>query len=297
MSVKHYDVIILGAGQIAQTILKVSREKQVLVLSRTVRDDLDLPNVSWIKWTAGETQIPTDVQASVVINCIMPTSRKIAHAGIDCGMKLLKTGGRYVHLSTIAVKAKPQNDVGLFGFEGDIYIRIKKDELKYLEKYEIDKLIIYPGIVVGGNTGWDQFFSKIGSSRQIVVGSSLKTIAPLVDISSLASEIFRAAHLKENSGEIFLPDPSHGKLKTWYDLIRTQDQVINVQRYSYFQSKLKNILVKLLNSALVPTFIWELIGSIAKKEKRNSQNESNKCVDPFVVTGMTNFYLGCEYVL
>lgn len=297
MSVKHYDVIILGAGQIAQTILKETREKQVLVLSRTVRDDLDLPNVSWIKWTAGETQIPTDVQASVVINCIMPTSRQIAHAGIDCGMKLLKTGGRYVHLSTIAVKAKPQNDVGFFGFQGDIYIRIKKDELKYLEKYEIDKLIIYPGIVVGGNTGWDQFFSKIGSSRQIVVGSSLKTIAPLVDISSLASEIFRAAHLKENSGEIFLPDPSHGKLKTWYDLIRTQDQVINVQRYLYFQSKLKNILVKLLNSALVPTSIWELIGSIAKKEKRNSQNEPNKCVDPFVVTGMTNFYLGCEYVL
>lgn len=299
MSVKLYDMIILGGGQIAQSILKQSQEKQVLVLTRTVQDHLDLPNVTWIKWTAGETTIPTDVRASVVINCIMPTSRKIARAGIDCGVTLLKSGGRYIHLSTIAVTAKPQNDKKFFGFAGDIYIRIKKDELKYLEKYEIDKLIIYPGIVIGGHTGWDQFFSKISAARQIIVGSSLKSKVPLVHLKYLASEILRHAQLKENPQKKFIPDIALSKFETWEDLINIQKKVITVEGYEYFQSRLKNKLIAALNSRLVPTFVWELISVIARhnKQKGTSIDEHNECVDTFVITGMTNFYVGCTYVL
>ena len=299
MSVKHYDIIILGAGQIAQTIMKESREKQVLVLSRTVHDDLDLPNVSWIKWIAGETPIPTGMKAGVVINCIMPTSRKIARAAIDCGIKLLETGGRYVHLSTIAVIAKPQNDMKFNSFKGDIYIRIKKDELKYLDKYKVDKLIIYPGIVIGGDTGWDQFFSKVASSRQIIVGSSLKSKAPLIHLHDLASEILRYMHLKSNPNEKFIPDIAHDELRTWEDLICIQNKVVTKGRYDYFQSRIKNKLIVILNSSLVPTFFWEQISGIMRRKKqiRNTYEAPNECDDTFVINGMTNFYVGCSYVL
>ena len=299
MSVKHYDIIILGSGQIAQTIMKESREKQILVLSRTVHDDLDLPNVSWIKWIAGETPIPTGMKAGVVINCIMPTSRKIARAAIDCGIKLLETGGRYVHLSTIAVIAKPQNDMKFISFKGDIYIRIKKDELKYLDKHKVDKLIIYPGIVVGGHTGWDQFFSNVASSRQIIVGSSLKSKAPLIHLSDLASEILRYMHLKSNPNEKFIPDIAQDELRTWEDLICHQNKDVTVERYDYFQSRIKNKLIAILNSSLVPTFVWEQISGIMRRKKqiRNTYEAPNECDDTFVINGMTNFYVGCSYVL
>ena len=297
---KHYDIILLGSGQIAQAILEKSLGKRVLVLCRSPEQVGKYQDVACMKWVAGETAVPLGVTGSLVINCIMPSSRRVSRCGINAGLSLLSTNGRYTHLSTIAVKSKPSVDSWLSGFSGDVYIRVKKYELAYLRTKQVNKLIIYPGIVVGANTGWDKFFAKLKSCKTASFGSPLDKRAPIVDINDLAEDVLRASFLETDMIECFFPDPKKDVLPNWEEYLRSLCSNLTVSNYTYFPSKMKNAIVTFLNSNLVPTWVWEKISNL-KVSKTNSKSRNfEKCdgaVQHLSVTGMTNFYIGCDHVL
>lgn len=297
---KHYDIILLGSGQIAQAILKNCLDKSVLVLSRSPEKIIDRSNFSERKWIAGQSVIPSGVTGDLVINCIMPETRRVSRSVIDCGLKLLSETGRYIHLSTIAVKSKPIDNNPFLGFSGDVYIRVKRYELKYLKTKKANMLIIYPGIVIGGNTGWDKFFAKLQVSETVSFGQSLNSRAPIIKIMDLADDILRASSLETSTIDCFLPDPNEVALPTWGECVQPLCSDITILNYTYFPSKIKNSIVTVLNGILVPTWVWEKIHKLSKKNKpekpltvQKSKNEEQH----INVTGMTNFYIGCKYVL
>ena len=297
---KHYDIILLGSGQIAQAILEKSFGRRVLVLCRSPEKVRKHEDVDCIPWVAGETAVPLGVTGDLVINCIMPGSRYVSGCGIDAGLSLLSTNGRYTHLSTIAVKSKPTVDSWLIGFSGDVYIRVKKYELTYLRAKQVNKLIIYPGIVVGANTGWDKFFTKLKTCKTASFGFSLDKPAPIIEIRDLAEGILRASSVKTDVNECFFPDPKMDVLANWEECLRPMCSSLTVSNYTYFPSKMKNAIVTLLNSELVPTWVWEKISNLNMSERNSRSREFEKCevaVQHMNVTGMTNFYIGCDYVL
>jgi len=297
---KHYDIILLGSGQIAQAILEKSLGKRVLVLCRSPEQVGKYQDVACMKWVAGETAVPLGVTGSLVINCIMPSSRRVSRCGINAGLSLLSTNGRYTHLSTIAVKSKPSVDSWLSGFSGDVYIRVKKYELTYLRAKQVNKLIIYPGIVVGANTGWDKFFTRLKTCKTASFGFSLDKPAPIIEIRDLAEGILRASSVKTDVNECFFPDPKMDVLANWEECLRPMCSSLTVSNYTYFPSKMKNAIVTLLNSELVPTWVWEKISNLNMSKRNSRSREFEKCevaVQHMNVTGMTNFYIGCDYVL
>lgn len=297
---KHYDIILLGAGQIAQAILRNSLNKRVLVLCRRPETLSKFENIDCVTWIAGETDVPLGVSGDLVINCIMPGTRRVSRSGIDTGVALLSSTGRYSHISTVAVKARPAGNILSIGFSGDVYIRVKKYELAYLKNKRVNKLIVYPGIVVGANTGWDKFFASLASCETASFGFPLSNRAPIIDIQDLAKDVLRASSLETDIDECFLPDLKGNTLLTWEDCIRPLCCSFTVSSYTYFPSKIKNTIVSLLNSILVPTWVWEKLSKFNKRKRHkqhpNSQKYENE-VQNLNVTGMTNFYLGCHYVL
>lgn len=297
---KHYDIILLGSGQIAQAILEKSFGRRVLVLCRSPEKVKKREDVDSIPWVAGETAVPLGVTGDLVINCIMPSTRRVARNGIDTGLKLLGANGRYAHLSTIAVKSKPAVNNWLVGFYGDVYIRVKKYELEYLKNKQVNKLIVYPGIVVGENTGWDKFFTKLKNCKTASFGFSLDKPAPIIKIQDLAEGILHTLSLETNVIECFFPDPKIDILQTWEECLRPLCSTLTVSNYTYFPSKVKNAIVTLLNSNLVPTWIWEKISNLNMSKRHTKHRNVGKCdgaLQHINVTGMTNFYIGCDYVL
>lgn len=297
---KHYDIILLGSGQIAQAILEKSSGRSVLVLCRSPEKVRKYGDVDCIPWVAGETAVPLGVTGNIVINCIMPNSRYVSRCGIDAGLSLLSANGRYTHLSTVAVKSKPTVDSWLTGFSGDVYIRVKKYELTYLRAKQVNKLIIYPGIVVGANTGWDKFFAKLKTCETASFGFSLDKPAPIIEIHDLAERVLRASYAEADMFEYFFPDPKREIIPNWEECLRPMCSSLTVDNYTYFPSKMKNAIITLLNSQLVPTWVWEKISNFNRSKRNSRSGEFEKCqpaVQDMSVTGMTNFYIGCDYVL
>ena len=297
---KHYDIILLGSGQIAQAILEKSFGRRVLVLCRSPEKVKKRKDVDSIPWVAGETAVPLGVTGDLVINCIMPSTRRVARNGIDTGLKLLGANGRYAHLSTVAVKSKPAVNNWLVGFLGDGYIRIKKYELEYLKNKRVNKLIVYPGIVVGANTGWDKFFTKLKTCKTASLGFSLEKPAPIIDIHDLAKGILRKSPSETDMIECFFPDPKIDVLQNWEEYLQLFCPSLTVSNYTYFPSRMKNAIVTVLNSHFVPTWVWEKISNFIKTKRNVKPRNFEKCdgaVQHVSVTGMTNFYIGCDYVL
>lgn len=297
---KHYDIIILGGGQIAQSILQKCTGKKVLILTRDPDKYHQHKEFAYRRWTSGETSLTENLTADIVINCIMPDSRKVAKLAIDAGIKLVSRNGRYVHLSTIAVFAKHRDKGKADFFAGDIYMRIKRFELKYLQKQTIQKTIIYPGIVVGQNTGWDKFFNKVKASEIVTFGKCLSNPAPIIEISELADGILKTAFNTKITEDVFLPDINDKTLPNWGDYINDIGAKFIISDYTYFPSPVKNSIVNIINSVFFPTFAWEY-AIILKSRRRKTQKTDNTTpsapVKKLFVTGMTNFHIGCRHVL
>jgi len=297
---EHYDIVILGSGQIAQALLDAAKSEKILVLGRSVHKLSGRDQIDALDWVCGEAETPDNVTADVVINCIMPQTKKVALKGIDCGTAIAGTKGTYIHLSSIAALAQPKDSGGALKFQGDSYIRIKKAERTYLSTFGGKILTIFPGIVVGNRTGWDGFFSQIANAQRVTVGVPLNNKAPVIALSDLAEGILDASLNAKGSGKKFLPDLTDESLPTWEEYLLTHCPEISVSRYGYFPSKVKNSLLVLLNSHLVPNFAWEIIGLVRLKRSMQTSKVSHTSQpkeEHIFVTGMTNFYLGCDYVL
>lgn len=302
MLAKHYDLVVLGAGEIGKAILEKQRYASVLVISREVGEVIEKYHVDGLNWIAGDGSMPAGFTADAVVNCIMPGSKKAALASVDFALKILKNKGIYVHLSTIAVKTSPNNYPSFLNFEGDGYIRIKKAELKYVKEVAPTARIVFPGIVTGGNTGWDKFFRKVRSHKNIEIGANLNCSAPIISLGDLVDRIFNIIDCENSFDSVFMPNPNSPSLMTWRDFFESSgEKNISEKSYLYFPSIIKNILTIILTSSITPDIFWEMLLSRSKARSRSEhkkRSNSNNCIsdeDEFKIVGMTNHYVGCRY--
>lgn len=292
---KHYDIIILGAGNIAQALLELCQNYNVLVLSRNA-EQLDVPlNVSKRNWTIGES-LPPKVSANTVINCVMPADKTIAKEAVDFAKAALSEKGLYLHLSTIALFTRPDSFPSILKFCGDAYIRTKSFELKYVEHHIPSAKIIFPGIVLGETTTWGKFVSDVKSKSSLVVGGSLKQNAPIIQIEHLASEIINLIDNKDQKDLIFLPHPEDKANPSWEIVLDTKSKIIIKKEYLFFHSKFKELITVLLTSSLFP---YRLVKILQSRGKIKTSNQTKILNDNGVlsVTGMTHYYMVCKYVL
>jgi len=292
MSHTHYKFVIIGAGEIARAVITELREKDTLVISRKTDSFVREFGILGLNWTAGIDRLPDNITGDVVVNCIMPKSKKVAFAAISLAQKITGSVGIYVHLSTIALKSYPRYYPRFIRFIGDGYIRIKRAELNLLQKKIPSARVCFPGIVVGGETNWDKFFLKITSSKNIFVGVSLDALAPLIKLNDLASQIVATIESGIDGEEVLMPCPNKKTLPTWNEIICQNSKCQTKTDYLFFPSRIKNILTIILTSSLIPDFVWGILVRFNSSGKRSRSKDSSEDI---LISGMTNYYIGCEY--
>jgi hypothetical protein len=292
---KYYEIVVLGAGQIAQAVISHFKGKKILVISRHTEKVQEKYSIDGLNWTAGDSAPPSDISADIVINCIMPASKRASLAGIKLASRIRRDGGIYVHLSTIALKTIPRNYPRFLKFSGDIYMRIKRAELEYLRVIIPDVRIVYPGIVLGAATSWDKFFARLENTTKIVTGADLNLTAPIVLLPDLANVIGRTITIGQDGQETFCPSPTETGLPTWRELIVSRGIQVVQKSYLFFPSRVKNAVTVILTSTITPYFIWEKILTHFKKRSPAKDPSQSNVAKALVINGMTNFYIGCRY--
>ena len=295
MSSNHYDLILLGAGQIARSVIKACPDLAICVLSRDTSEISRDFGVACINWEAGAGKVPINLSASAVINCVLPQSKTQARAAIDAAISFVGEEGHYVHISSIAVNANHASFPNWLGFAGDGYIRIKKFERDYLHKNYPLVRIVYPGIVCGGETGWDKTLSGLRFATDIVAGAELNAPAPLTSLEIL-SGVLRTYALERGSGnEVFVPLKEHYMDKTWRDVIG-EKKYHSSKPYIFFPSLWKEWSMIILTSRLTPDFVWSWLNAGLQKLKSRHENGSPSVSGKrHTLVAMTNFYITCHY--
>lgn len=295
---KHYDLVILGSGSIAQSILRNCKLKNVLVVGRSAQKLEDKFDSETLSWTAGLDDFPLGITANKVVNAIMPTTFAAAKAAVDFALTLVRHPDAYFHLSTIAVFAKPRNNLVRCIFSGDNYIRVKKSELSYIKEIAPSSHIIFPGIVIGESTSWQNFFNSISDKKPFLVGFDVTKRAPVVHINSLGEGVCALLKSANASSEIFFPSFEDPDLPTWQQFLCQFNSDLIIKHYEFFDGFFKNLLAIFFVSKLSPSLLLERL-SFRKVSPTPSYSEVQSKIVKFrtSASGMTNFYMGCNYVL
>lgn len=185
----------------------------------------------------------------------------------------------YIFFSSKAIKKSPKDS--LLPFRGDDYIR----EKKVLTNFLINKkniVIVYPDIVLGQNGNWDKIVEKIISAEVIEMPNKGNNDFSYIEINNLCNQI--VSSIQDDS--IFLKDwKLKSKKRNWKSL--TEKRVMEGSENLYFDSFLKNLVVSVLNSVLIPDFLNFKIMSFLRNRENNFENQSSS----FSPTGMTRFYM------
>jgi hypothetical protein len=291
---KHYELVILGAGEIAKAILANSKGKKTLIISRKTEKITKNFDVEGLDWDGSKDEMPSNITANVVVNCILPSSKQVAYAGVNLARIITKNDGVYIHLSTIALFSRPRRFPRLIKFIGDGYIRIKRAELNYVSKICPKARIVVPGIVIGGNTGWDKFLERTKSAKTITIGTNLTNRAPVVELGELANKIENIISNGFDGVRVFVPLPDKSDLPKWEDLISNKDKIIVEKSYDFFPDIIRNTITLLLTSNFVPDIVWDRF-LLSNLKSKSDVVDNNAEIQQYSISGMTNFYIGSIY--
>ena len=291
---KDYDLVILGAGHIATALIEQCQDLKVCVLSRNT-SHIEKYGVDVVNWTAGKDKCPKGISARSVVNCIMPRSKCEARSAINIGNSILPDGGSYIHVSSIAVNASHPSYPKLLRFVGDGYIRVKKYEIKYLNKFFPDAQLVYPGIVCGKNTIWTQTLKRLTGAKKIIAGGDLNMPVPIVDVDNVAKVLLDCVTQSKESKPIFVPEKSSYGEFLWRDVVGDNKSIIE-KAYIFSQSTLKELIITVLTSSLTPDFVWDFVSKVTAK-KGNDAQKVEGFEDPtnVEISAMTHFYMTCDY--
>lgn len=297
-----FDVAIIGNGAIATALKDTMGGRRVAIISRSARGLSNDAYTKFFAWDGNDpdASVKNKVRAKTVIYAVLPVSRRVAREAISLGHSILAPDGLYVHLSTIAIKTKPSNkNAAPFGFAGDGYIRLKRYEIKVVNRLLPEALVLYPGVVDGPGSGWGRFFNRLEYTDLVDVGTDVDKPAPIISLANLAHQISDSIE-KHSHGKDFpvlLPDPRDSNLPTWRDLFERYNVKIEKKSYNYFPSLVKDWAVKFAVSPFVPFWVWEWIG--ARREEVGVSRVSQQTVvgRRLSITAMTSHYIGCDYVL
>lgn len=294
MSQKRFDLLIFGGGEIARALIENSSGLSICVLSRDCSSLIEKYDIFGVDWVAGRDLPPPNISANKIINCILPANKKTAKAVIKAAKFLADEHTEYVHLSSVAVFASHDNYPKFLRFTGDWYIRVKRFELGYLKLEIPTAIVVYPGIVVGGKTGWQKFLESVNGVNTVITGAKLSIEAPIVTLEELSSVLLGPIKNKVIYNEIFIPEKSDYDKKAWRDVLGcfnyNQDN-----KYIFFPTKWKEWILIFMTSNLVPDLIWDISISFKGKRRIKTSKPGERIHNVKSITAMTNFYMTCKY--
>lgn len=232
-----------------------------------------------------KTKIPDELfKNEIIIDCARSDNSIENIRRVKRIIKNLPKKSFYIFFSSQAIKKTPNDSI--LPFRGDDYIREKKVLTKFLSNKE-NIAIIYPDIVFGQNGNWSKVIDKITAAEVIEMPNKGNNYFNYIEINDLCNQIIRSIQ----DGSIFYEDwKLISKKRKWKSL--TEKKVIQGSNNLYFNSFLKNLVVSILNSILIPDFLNFKIMSILRSKENNFENQSRS----FSPSGMTRFYMSNTYV-
>jgi len=276
------NVTILGGnGALGYSVVELLKKNPKIVLKFVVRDKA-LSAQNTVLWDYCSTLPQQLRETDVVVNCARSTNFGANVAFNKILIRSLPPSVRLINISSNAVFAKPNGRLSRWLFKGDAYIREKK--LIERESLNRDNTLILRPTVVTDEGGWKSFFISCKSAGRIIgpVGgenSRVKVtkrdyIARTIENSILSNQ-YVAKELFE----------SHAPVGT----VIGREIVFGENSYNFFNSSIKNILLIILSSWLVPDSVTFFIQNAILTRTESSDSDAGD--SELVIEGMTRLYL------
>jgi dTDP-4-dehydrorhamnose reductase len=283
-------ICLLGPNSgIGKVILRYISELTDTKIIKVVRNITN--NENEIFWDYQSSLPVSIVNADIVINCARSQDFSYNVKFNKILYKKLSRSTKFINFSSNCIYAKPNYRLSNLLFKGDAYIR----EKKAIEKMNTspNHYLIRPTIVTG-ESNWNIFLSNVKDAKHVILPNNCKkSILKITTTECVAMAVF---DLINNN----FPNQTESELYT--QKITINEFLLNKVIFSnsnaiYFENYLKNLLLHILTSRFMPTFlVFRLQTLLIKGNTRNQSN--NKCKNlEQTIEGMTRLYLCGKHTL
>ena len=276
------NVVILGRnGALGSSVAELLGRNSKIRLSFVVRDQADCAEDK-IFWDY-RSSVPEQLKrADVVVICARSEDFSFNVSFNHILIRSLPSSVKLISTSSNAVFAKPNGSLLRWIFKGDAYIREKLSIEKYSSQRD-NMVTLRPTIVIDEGA-WRSFFLSCKSADRVIAPSR-------GDRSRI--KITTRAHIAQTVENcIFSNEDLPPEL---FESIAPVDDVIGCQvvfgdnNSNFFDSTIKNILVIILSSWLIPDRVVFILQKAMLS--RAELPASNANPNQLVIEGMTRLYL------
>ncbi len=276
------NVIVLGGnGALGRSVMGVLSDNSKINLFVVVRDKM-LCTDRMIFWDYN-SPLPEQLrETDVVVNCARSKNFFANVAFNKILIRSLPPSVKLINISSNAVFAKPSGLLSRWLFKGDAYIREKK--LIERESLNRDNTLILRPTVVTDEGGWRSFFISCKSAGRIIgpVGgenSRVKVTRRDYIAKTIENCILSNQDVPKELFESLAP----------VSTVIGREIVFRENSYNFFNSFIKNVLLIILSSWLVPDRVTFFIQNAILNRTESSNLNSGE--SELVIEGMTRLYL------
>ena len=276
------NVIVLGGnGALGRSVMGLLGANSKINLYVVVRDKM-LCSDRMIFWDYNSTLPEQLREADVLVNCARSKNFAANVAFHKILIRTLPPSVRLINISSNAVFAKPNGLLSRWFFKGDAYIIEKK--LIERESLNRDNTLILRPTVVTDEGGWRSFFISCKSAGRI--------IGPVGGENSRV-KVTKRDHIAKTIENCILSNQDVPKeLFEFLAPVSTvigREIVFRENSYNFFNSFIKNVLLIILSSWLVPDKVTFFIQNAILNRTESSNLDSGE--SELVIEGMTRLYL------
>lgn len=279
------NIILLGAkGSLGSQVASLLGERD-LSFVRVTRDPSEDHGIYWDYRGPVPAEI---VNADCIIHCARGPDFQSNISAVKALLGDVSPKTRIVLMGSNCVFAKPKSLLAQVFFAGDAYI-LEKRKIERLAKTRPNTILLRPTIV-RDEGGWNAFLSQINHVDTVKLprdskGSRIK----IIDSVDVAREILKQV---VGSGSESVPDELYSDIVPLSEFLCSTSVVYDLSDNTYFEGFLKNVVVSLLCSVLVPFRVKAFIQQQLIKPRQPVANLGGGvlCVD-----GMTRLYLCGEH--
>jgi hypothetical protein len=276
------NVIVLGGnGALGRSVMGLLGVNSKINLYVVVRDKM-LCSDRMIFWDYNSTLPEQLRETDVLVNCARSNNFAANVAFNKILIRSLPPSVRLINISSNAVFAKPNGLLSRWLFKGDAYIR----EKKLIERESLNRgntLILRPTVVTDEG-GWKAFFISCKSADRIVgpVGGENSRV-----------KVTKRDHIAKTIENCILSNQDVPKelfeSLSPVSMVIGREIVFRDNSYNFFNSFIKNVLLIILSSWLVPDRVTFFIQNAILNRTESSNLDSGE--SELVIEGMTRLYL------
>jgi len=276
------NVIVLGGnGALGRSVMGLLGANSKINLFVVVRDKM-LCTDRMIFWDYNSILPEQLREADVVVNCARSKNFCANVSFNKILIRSLPSSVKLINISSNAVFAKPNGLLSRWLFKGDAYIREKK--LIERESLNRDNTLILRPTVVTDEGGWRSFFISCKSAGRI--------IGPVGGENSRV-KVTKREHIAKTIENCILSNQDVPK-ELFESLapvstVIGREIVFRENSYNFFNSFIKNVLLIILSSWLVPDRVTFFIQNAILNRTESSNLDSGE--SELVIEGMTRLYL------